>query len=610
MSTKQLQIHSQNILPIIKRWLYSDRDIFARELIANATDALRKLQVIQGESAEYRIDVRIDKVAKTLTISDNGIGMSSDEVEKYIAQIAFSGAEEFLSHYKDSSEGNHIIGHFGLGFYSAYMVASKVEIQTKSHLADEAPAHWTCAGETEYQLEPGSRAERGTDVILHIGKDAEEYLEESKLRQILTRYCAFLPFSIYLGEARITLGEPLWLKHPRECQTDEYLSFYRKLHPGQQDPLFWIHLDVEFPFTLRGILYFPRVTADFDPARAPIKLFCNRVFVSDNCKEILPEFLMPLQGALDSPDIPLNVSRSSLQMDAKVRQIASHISKKVCDRLRQLHSEDLEKFIEIWPDIQWVVKVGSLQDDKFFDRASDCMIWRSLEGPWLSLAECKSAVGEKAGGKMHYIFQGAPRSPFTQMYLDRQLPVLEAHPLIDPPLFALIERKFSPLQFQRIDSALDEGLLDKGREKTLLDSDGKTQSSKLAELFKAKLNIDKLEVQAKSLQSESVAGIVVYDEQTRRLRDTWLRQNPPQSGKETELSPPWLSPATFVVNTNHALVQLLEKIETKQPDLCREMALHLYELALMTQNELPEAKKGELFTRSMLLMERLARSVA
>lgn len=608
MSTKQLQIHSQNILPIIKRWLYSDRDIFARELIANATDALRKLQIIQGESADYRIDVRIDKAAKTLTISDNGIGMSADEVEKYIAQIAFSGAEEFLSHYRESNEGNHIIGHFGLGFYSAYMVASRVEIETKSHAEGIAPAHWSCDGETEYELSPGARQERGTDVILHIAKEAEEYLEESKLRQILSRYCAFLPFSIYLGESRISLGEPLWLKHPRECQPKDYLSFYHKLHPGQQDPLFWIHLDVEFPFTLRGILYFPRVSADFDPARAPIKLFCNRVFVSDNCKEILPEFLTPLQGALDSPDIPLNVSRSSLQMDAKVRQIASHISKKVCDRLRQLHDEDLTKFIEIWPDIQWVVKVGALQDEKFFDRASDWLIWRSLEGKWLSLAQLRTAPGEGASGKIYYTFQGAPLSPFTQMYLDRQLPVVEAHPLIDPPLFALIERKLSPLQFQRIDSTLDEGLLDKVREKTLLDSEGKTQSSKLAELIKRKLDIEKLEVQAKSLQSESVAGIVVYDEQTRRLRDTWLRQNPPQPGKESDFSPPWLRPATFVINTNHPLTQLIEDLERKKPELCREMALHLYELALMAQNELPEFKKGALFSRSMSLMEQLARA--
>ncbi len=607
MTKKTLQIHSQNILPIIKRWLYSDKDIFVRELISNATDALRKIDLLEGQGP-YRIDVRIDQAAKQLIFSDTGIGMSIDEVERYIAQIAFSGAEEFLSHYGDKAEKDAVIGHFGLGFYSAYMVAGNVEIQTKSHRAESEPAHWSCAGESEYSLDVGMRAARGTDIILHVTEEGADYLDEPKLREVLTRYCSFLPYPIYLNDQEITLGEPLWLKHPRECEDREYIEFYHKLHPMHPDPLFWIHLDVEFPFTLRGILYFPRISGDFDPARSSIKLFCNRVFVSDNCKEILPEFLAPLQGALDSPDIPLNVSRSSLQMDKKVRQIAGHISKKVCDRLRQLQSEDREKFIEIWPDIQWIVKVGALQDEKFFERASDWMIWKGVGGEHVTLEALKKGT-DGSEAKVHYTFQNAAPTPFTQLYLDRKLTVIEAHPLIDPPLFSLIERKCAPLKFLRIDSAVEEPLLDKTREKTLLDSDGKTQSVKVAEFFQRKLAIDKLQVQAKSLQSESIPAILIIDEQSRRMRDTWLRQNPPKSGQPDAL-PAWLPPGTLVVNTNHPIVEQLERIEHKHPDLCREMALHLYELALFTQNELPESKRGDLTQRSLHLMGELALAIA
>ncbi len=604
MTTKSLQIHSQNILPIIKRWLYSDRDIFARELIANATDALRKVHLLGADETTLRIDISIDKEAKTLTFSDTGIGMTADEVERYIAQIAFSGAEEFLSHY-EGGEKEQIIGHFGLGFYSSYMVAERVEIETKSHTGDALPAHWTCAGDTEYQLEPGKRQERGTDIVLHVGADGLEYLDETRLRDLLVRYCAFLPYPIHLNKKLISHGDPLWLKNFKECSDAEYLEFYRKLHPNQPDPLFWIHLDVDFPFTLKGILYFPRISADFDPNRSSIKLFCNRVFVADNCKEILPEFLMPLQGALDSPDIPLNVSRSALQMDKQVRQIAGHISKKVCDRLRQLHAESREKFIEIWPDIQWVVKVGALQDEKFFERASDWLIWKSLEGAWTSLKECRDGAKSSPEklSKIYYSFQNAPASTIAELYKGRQLTVFEAHPLIDPPLFALIERKYPPLQFLRIDSSIDEALVDKTREKGLLDSEGKTEGVKLAEFFQAKLSIDQLKVEAKSLQSDHLPGILVLDEQTRRLRDTWLRQNPVKAGQET---PPWLQAATFILNTNHPIVAKLEKIDAKNPKLSQEMALHLYELSLMAQNELPESKRAALVQRSIDLMEQLA----
>ena len=366
MKKNHLSINSENILPIIKKWLYSEKDIFLRELVSNATDAINKLKLINAANKDsFRIDIQIDKDNKTISISDNGIGMNEEEVKKYIAQIAFSGAEDFLEKYKTHDEKDQIIGHFGLGFYSAYMVANKVEVDTRSYIEKEAPVLWSCDGSSEYFLSKSKRTDTGTTIILHINKENEEYLDKNVLLKILNNFCLFLPYPIYLNDQHINNEYPLYLKSPSECTEKEYLEFYRKLYPLNPDPIFWVHLNVDYPFNLKGILYFPKIGQSFDANKNAIKLFCNRVFVSDNCKDLLPDFLMILQGAIDSPDIPLNISRSFLQMDSTVRKLSSHISKKISDRLSSLYKLDKEKFTSYWPSIETVIKLGILQDEKF-----------------------------------------------------------------------------------------------------------------------------------------------------------------------------------------------------------------------------------------------------
>ena len=356
MATGTLKIHTENILPIIKKWLYSDKDIFIRELVSNACDAIHKCKVLRehgeftGSDIDFRIDLTVDKTAKTLTFTDNGIGMTAEEVEKYIAQVAFSGAEEFAGKYRSQNEKDQIIGHFGLGFYSAYMVSSTVTIDTLSYRDHSEPALWSCDGSTAYTLDKGSRTDRGTSITLFIDKDNEEFLEEGKLRTILNHYCAFLPVPIYLNGSHINKKEPLWLKNSADCTDQDYLEFYRALYPLEPDPIFWIHLNVDYPFHLKGILYFPKINRQFDFGQNTIKLFCNRVFVSDNCKDLIPDYLMVLRGAIDSPDIPLNVSRSTLQMDRTVRQLSSHISRKVSDRLSSLYNKSTTVQLEFMFD--------------------------------------------------------------------------------------------------------------------------------------------------------------------------------------------------------------------------------------------------------------------
>ncbi len=376
MEKGTLQIHSENILPIIKKWLYSDRDIFVRELISNACDAIQKTKILrdQGEldikDEDYRIEVEIDKNAHVLKFIDNGIGMDAEEVKKYIAQIAFSGAEEFLSKYTSQNEQEQIIGHFGLGFYSAYMVADLVEIQTLSYKPNAQPVMWRCDGSSSYEIDSGHRQARGTEITLFIGKDHEECLDASYIEKILRNYCSFLPYPIYLNGKRINERTPLWTKSPSECVQEDYLQFYRYLYPMEEDPLFWLHLNVDYPFTLKGILYFPKMRRDFDPNKSSVSLYCNRVFVSDNCKDIIPNYLMMLKGIIDSPDIPLNVSRSYLQTDRTVRQLANHISKKVTDSLSALYKTERERFLQAWQDASLVVKLGILEDEKFLRKST------------------------------------------------------------------------------------------------------------------------------------------------------------------------------------------------------------------------------------------------
>ncbi len=583
MTKQQLEIHSENILPIIKKWLYSDHDIFARELVSNACDAIQKVKILrdkgqlspeqQTPDADFRVDIQIDKGAKTLTFSDNGIGMDAEEVRKYIAQIAFSGAEEFLEKYKKGDERDQFIGHFGLGFYSAYMVAEKVEIDTLSYKPGAEAAFWSCDGSAEYSLEKGAREARGTTIRLFINKENEEFLEEPVLKKVVEHYCSFMPFPVYLNGTRINPQEPLWMKAPNACTPEEYLQFYHALYPMEEDPLFWVHLNVDYPFHLKGILYFPKLRRDADISKQSVKLYCNRVFVSDNCKDVIPNYLMALRGVIDSPDIPLNVSRSSLQMDRTVRQLGSHISKKVSDSLSSLYKTDRNKFIATWQDLSVIVKLGILEDDKFYDRVKEFLIWRNTDNVWTTVEEYLER--NKAKDKVFYTRDEKHSEHLHTIYQAKGIEVLCLDSPLDAFVLQYIERKLSSVTFQRVDAQIDESLLDKEKEKTILDASGRTEAAKLADLVRGQL--EGVEVEAKSLASEALPGVILIDEHQRRLRDYMLHMDPNQTQMPMK--------RTFVVNTNHPLMAALPKLAEKDPDLAKEMVEEVYELALLGQRE-------------------------
>lgn len=605
---KQLEIHSENILPIIKKWLYSDKDIYVRELVSNACDAIHKVKIlrdqglVEANDEEFRIDIKIDKGNRTITFADTGIGMTADEVQKYIAQIAFSGAEDFMDKYKSNDEKDQFIGHFGLGFYSAYMVAEKVVINTLSYQPDAEPVLWICDGSAEYTLEKGTRSTRGTEITLHIDKESDEYLEESKLRQILEHYCSFLPYPVYLGDKRINTEEPLWIKSPSSCTDQEYRDFYRHLYPMEEEPLFWVHLNVDYPFHLKGILYFPKLQRNFDMQKNTVKLYCNRVFVADNCKDVIPDYLMVMRGVIDSPDIPLNVSRSYLQMDRTVRQLSSHISKKVSDSLAALYKTDREKFIKSWEDASLVVKMGILEDDKFYERAKEYLIWKTTDGEWTTVEEYLERKPSKIGDKVYYTKDEKHSSHVVDIYKKKGIEVLCAENPMDPYLMQQLERKLSPVKFQRVDAGLDESLLDKEREKTLVDESGKTEAAHLADFVRSKLADEQIEVEAKSLATDALAGFIMIDEDQRRLRDYMLHIDPKDMSKKMQM----IGKRTFVVNTNHPIMTAIQKIDKTHPDMAANMVRQAYDLALLSQREMDPAALNDFITRANEVMEQIA----
>ncbi|KIA76864.1 Chaperone protein htpG [Parachlamydia acanthamoebae] len=608
MVTKTLEIHSENILPIIKRWLYSDKDIFIRELVSNACDAIHKVKILQdkGELSAssddpFRIEIHIDKENKTLTFSDNGIGMDAEEVQKYIAQIAFSSAEEFMEKYKSHNETDQFIGHFGLGFYSAYMVASKVEINTLSYKEGAEPVRWICDGSAQYELEVGTRTKRGTEVILYVDKDSEEFLDPARIRQILNHYCSFLPYPVYLEDSHINHEEPLWIKSPSECTSEDYLRFYRHLYPMDPDPLFWVHLNVDYPFHLKGILYFPKLNRDFDISKNTVKLFCNRVFVSDNCKDVIPNYLMALRGVIDSPDIPLNVSRSYLQMDRTVRQLGNHISKKVADSLATLYRTERERFLECWSDVGQVVKLGILEDEKFYDKAKSFLVWKNVNGEWITVEEYLERNESKIKDKVFYTIDGEHLSHFAEVYHKQGIEILVANSPFDPYLIQFLERKLTPVVFKRVDSDIDESILDKEKEKTLLDAEGRTEAGKIADFVRSKLENENVEVEAKSLAAESVPGVVVIDEQQRRMRDYMRSLDPKDASRVKGL----MDKRKLVINTNSPFVSLVQKLDQIQPELTGDLVKQIYEMALLSQKEMDPAELKEFLERNARLLEKL-----
>lgn len=608
MQKKSLEIHSENILPIIKKWLYSDKDIFARELVSNAIDALKKVKLLQerGELEKdqepLRIDIVTNKEAKTITFSDTGIGMDAEEVQKYIAQIAFSGAEDFLNKYKGNEEKEPFIGHFGLGFYSAYMVADKVDINTLSYKKEAEAVFWSCDGSSEYILDSGTREKRGTDIILHVNADSQDLFDEGKLSHILAHYCSFLPFPVFLDGKQMNTEEPLWIKPASECSRDDYLKFYRYLYPMEEDPLFWVHLNVDYPFTLKGILYFPKVKREYDFNKNTIKLYCNRVFVSDSCKDLIPNYLTILRGVIDSPDIPLNVSRSYLQMDRTVRQLANHISKKVSDSLATLYRTEKERFYQTWPDVSFIVKLGAVEDDKFYERVKEFLIWKSSNAAWTTVEEYLEHNKEKTKDKIFYTRDEKHVTHILDIYKSKGVEVLYADGPIDSYVINHLERKLSNVKFQRIDASVDDLLLDKTREKTILDASGRTEAAKIADFVRQQLVDEKVEVEAKSLAADGLPGFIVLDENQRRLRDYMMSID----RSDDNLALNALMKPTFVINTNNKLVHAIHKLETVNPQLAKELVKHTYDLALLSQREMDPATLNAFVARTTQVLEQMA----
>ncbi|MBP9841780.1 MAG: molecular chaperone HtpG [Simkaniaceae bacterium] len=577
----KLKIHSENILPIIKQWLYSDKDIFLRELVSNACDACAKLKTM-GKDDSFAIHITLDATAKTLTISDNGLGMTKDEVENYICQLAFSGAEDFVKQYQDKHET--IIGHFGLGFYSAFMVSSLVEIDTLSYKEGSESAHWSCDGGSDYLLETGSRTTRGTTVTLHLSD--ETYADLTKLKTILKEHCLFLPYPIFLGEERINEKAPLWAKAPSECTDEEYLDFYHLLYPMDPDPIFWIHLNVDYPFHLQGILYFPKITPRFEFQKTNIKLYCNQVFVSENCRDLIPDYLTVLRGVLDSPDIPLNVSRSMLQMDQTVRQLGKHISKKVSDKLIQLATSDRESFVAKWSDIELIIKLGVLQDDKFYERIKECLLFPTVDGRHITVEECK-------GDKIFYT--KAKEQHLLAMYEGEDVLLMPSQ--LDTPLVNFLESKLSPKKFVRIDGSIDDAILDKTKEKNILGTDGRSEAASIASFFQSHLK--GVEVEAKSLKKDSLPAFVMFKEDMRRMRDYFAMHHGETMGAMGDQK-------TLVVNTNNPLVNATYKLKDKDPLLATSLAEQIYELSLLSQRELDPKEMTAFIQRSNEVLEKLA----
>ncbi|NBX27348.1 MAG: molecular chaperone HtpG [Chitinophagia bacterium] len=595
--TGKISVHTENIFPIIKKFLYSDHEIFLRELVSNAVDACQKLKTLSsiGEAnmgdAPLKVSVHIDKENKTLTIRDNGIGMSAEEIEQYINQLAFSGAEAFVEKYKDKADAN-IIGHFGLGFYSGFMVASQVEIQTKSY-KDAPAAHWTCDGSTSFTLAEGNRTERGTDIILHINEESAEFLETYRIQQLLSKYCKFLPISIEFEEKTINNTHPIWTKKPSELTEEDYTSFYSELYPMAPAPLFWIHLNVDYPFNLTGVLYFPKITNSIDAEKHKVQLYCNQVFVTDNVKDILPEFLMLLHGVIDSPDIPLNVSRSSLQSDTNVKKITQHISKKVSDKLKELFKNDRADFEKKWSSMDVFVKYGMLSDEKFAERAQEFCLLENTQGIFTELKEyvekVKIAQTDKDDNAVIlYTNNVETQHSYLQAATNKGYDVLKLEGILDNHFVNYIEQHFEKVKVKRIDADSIEQLIDKGtkRESVLNEEDTKKITALFESIEQPKI---KLTVKAQALAPEDSFVAITEDEFMRRMKDMSVMQGMSMFGD---------MPTSYnlIINSNHPkATSLLSMDEGKQ----KASTQQLIDLALLSKQLLQGEQLTQFINRSI-----------
>lgn len=660
-----LSINSENIFPIIKKWLYSDHDIFYRELISNGCDAITKLKKLEmmgewekPEDMEFKIQVTVNPEEKTIVVEDNGMGMTEDEVDEYINQIAFSGAQDFLSKYKDKANEDQIIGHFGLGFYSAFMVADKVTIDSLSYRKDAKPVHWESEGGTEFDMKDGDKEGIGTRITLYLNEDSTEFANEYRAREVIEKYCSFMPVPIYLTNAKaepeyetiekdelnekdtivetiveeakteekekedgtkevvevsparekykilkrpVSLSDvnPLWNKHPNECTEEEYKSFYRKVFMDFKEPLFWIHLNMDYPFNLKGILYFPKINMEYESIEGTIKLYNNQVFIADNIKEVIPEFLMLLKGVIDCPDLPLNVSRSALQNDGFVKKISDYITKKVADKLSGMCKTDRENYEKYWDDISPFIKYGCLRDEKFAEKMEDFIIFRNLDGKYVTLKDYLEAAKEKHENKIFYVTDEKEQSQYINMFREEKLDAVILTHNIDNPFITHEEQKHEGVKFLRIDADVNEMFKEEVKEedKETLEQEAKT----LTETFRRALGNDKLEVKVEKLKNESVSSMITVAEETRRMQEMMKMYNmygmdPSMFGGTGEV---------LVLNASNSLVKyVLEHGEGEEtPVICEQ----LYDLALLSHGSLSPERMTKFIARSNEIMAKLAK---
>ncbi len=598
-----ISIHTENIFPIIKKWLYSDKDIFLRELVSNAVDAIHKLQninLIEGLKLadEYKVNIHIDKDAGTLTISDNGIGMTADEVRKYINQVAFSSAEDFVEKFKDLEDKNQIIGHFGLGFYSSFMVANQVEIKTLSYQQDAEAVHWTCSGTTSYTLEKTEKKGRGTDVTLKLNDDEKEFLDPAKVREILKKFCNFLPVSISLEGDEVNDKNPLWTRAASEVSEEEYKEFYRKLYPMSDEPLFWIHLNIDFPFNLKGIVYFPRLHNEFDLTKSHIKLFCNQVFVSDNTPELIPEFLTPLQGCLDAPDLPLNVSRSYLQNEPQVRKIREVISGRVAAKIVELAKMERDQFVPIWEDIHTFVKYGMMREDKFYDKVKARVIYRTTaEDKYTTLPEYLERAKDNHENKVYYANDEGAQATYLKLFKSQGMEALILDSMIDSHFIQFLESKNTDLKFERVDSDITENLLEQDAGKEIISGpDNKTKEERIEQVFKDKLDIKGLSVRVETLKDDSVPGMILLNEQSRRLKEMMRTMG------QGEM-PDMFSEHTLMVNTASPAVEKILKLQDEGDGETAGLLIEqIYDLAMLSHQAISKERMAGFLERSSKLI--------
>ena len=657
-----LSINSQNIFPIIKKWMYSDHDIFYRELVSNACDAITKLKKLSmiGEyeapdDIDYKVEIKLSANDKTIKIIDNGIGMTKEEVDEYINQIAFSGAEAFLEKYKDKANDDQIIGHFGLGFYSAFMVADQVTIDTLSFKDGAESVHWSCEGGTEYDISEGTKTNPGTEITLYLNEDSYEFANEYKAKEVLDKYCSFMPVPIFVtnedaGEQTEEIPEeevtekdtvldtfikdavteevekedgtketvekvpakkmakivkrpvaindiqPLWTKHPNECSDEDYKEFYRKVFHDYKEPLFWIHLNMDYPFNLKGILYFPKINTEYESIEGTIKLYNNQVFVADNIKEVIPEFLLLLKGVIDCPDLPLNVSRSALQNDGFVKKISDYITKKVADKLSGMCKTDKENYEKYWDDINPFIKFGCLKDEKFAEKMNDYIIFKNLDGKYLTLKECLEENKEKHENTVFYVTDEVEQSQYINMFKNEGIDAVILTHNIDQPFITNMESKNENLKFKRIDADLSDSF----KEETSKD-ELKDMTEKLSKTFKDALGKENLTVNVEKLKDASISSMITLSEESRRMQDMMKMygmagMDPNMFGAEGQ---------TLVLNANNDLVKYVA--EHTDGENTKIICEQLYDLAMLSHAPLSPEQMTGFIARSNKIMELLAK---